>query len=158
MEDSETKLVAKEVLDYIRERNVMTLATHGSEGLWAAAVFYVNDGFTFYFLSAESTRHVINMKCSPQVSATIQLDYDNWKDIKGVQMEGQVVSLGKQEKISAITRYGIKFPVVGNAMKSPAEIKKAMTKVSWYKLVPDRLFFINNAKGLGHRDEVDLQQ
>lgn len=40
------------VLDYLREHHVMTVATHGSEGPWAAAVFYVNDGFTLFCLSA----------------------------------------------------------------------------------------------------------
>ncbi len=146
----------REVLDYIKNRNVMTLATQGSQGIWAAAVFYVNDGFNFYFLSAETTRHAQNMQDSPNVSATIQLDYDNWQDIKGVQMEGVVEPLEGLEKAAVIARYGVKFPVVASAMKTPAEIKKAMARVSWYKLVPDRLFFINNAKGLGHRDEIQL--
>lgn len=148
--------LAETVLAYIAERNVMTLATSGPEGVWAAAVFYVNNGFTFYFLSAASTRHSINMTASPRVAATIQLDYDNWRDIKGVQLEGEVVELAGAEKAAAIARYGVKFPVVGTALKAPAEISKALARVSWYKLVPERLFFIDNAKGLGHRDEISL--
>ena len=148
----------QEVLDYIKKRNVMTLATQGSQGLWAAAVFYVNDRFTFYFLSAESTRHAVNMRDASHVSATIQLDYDNWQDIKGVQMEGNVELLDGLEKASAITRYGVKFPVIASALKTPTEIKKAMARVSWYKLVPERLYLINNARGLGHRDEIKLDR
>lgn len=31
-------------LDYRSGHRVMTLATHGPEGLWVAAVFYANDG------------------------------------------------------------------------------------------------------------------
>lgn len=145
-----------EVLDYIKQRNVMTLATYGSQGLWAAAVFFVNDGFSFYFLSADTTRHARNIGESAKVSATIQLDYDNWQEIKGVQLEGRAVEIDGLEKASAITRYGLKFPVISNAVRKPAAIREAMKKVSWYKLMPERLYFINNEKGLGHRDEVKL--
>lgn len=35
----------KNMSTYLQTHNVMTLATTGPEDLWAAAVFYVNDGF-----------------------------------------------------------------------------------------------------------------
>ena len=48
-------------LDYLNSHHVLTLATHGPEGVWAAAVFYTNDGFRLYFLSAGHTRRARNM-------------------------------------------------------------------------------------------------
>ncbi len=62
-------------LAYLRDHNVMTLATIGAQGLWAAAVFYVNDGFTLYFLSAPTSRHSLNIESQSTVAATIQEDY-----------------------------------------------------------------------------------
>ena len=41
MTDDHSSLHEK-TLAYLREHNVMTLATSGPQGLWAAAVFYVN--------------------------------------------------------------------------------------------------------------------
>ena len=35
---------------------VMTLATGGDQGPWAAALFYVHEGFTLYFLSSPAIR------------------------------------------------------------------------------------------------------
>ncbi|MBA3902274.1 MAG: pyridoxamine 5'-phosphate oxidase [Rhodocyclaceae bacterium] len=144
-------------LDYLRGHHVMTLATHGSEGPWAAAVFYVNDGFTLFCLSAPSSRHCMNLAHSPRISATIQEDYADWPQIKGVQLEGIASEISGEEEARARRLYGEKYPVVGKLAQAPAAIVKAMAKVRWYKIVPDRFFFIDNSAGFGHRDEIDLR-
>ena len=82
----------------------MTLATHGPEGLWAAAVFYVSDGFELTFLSAGHTRHARNMAASPAVAATIQEDYSDWAAIKGIQLEGTTQQLAGNERATAMAR------------------------------------------------------
>lgn len=146
----------KKTLAYLADHNVMTLATSGPEGLWAAAVFYVNDGFTLYFLSAPTTRHSQNIAAQPKIAATIQEDYKDWPEIKGIQLEGKAQQIKGREQAAAIVRYGQKFPIVGNLTKAPAEIARAMSKIGWYKVVPERLYFIDNSLGLGHRDEVVL--
>ena len=143
-------------LAYLHDHNVMTLATTGPQGLWAAAVFYANDGFTLYFLSAPTSRHSLNIKTQPAVSATIQEDYKEWREIKGIQLEGEARRIEGAEQAAAIARYGLKFPIVGNLASAPAEIVKAMSRIAWYKVVPTRLYFIDNSLGLGHRDEVPL--
>jgi hypothetical protein len=28
--------------------------------------------------------------------------------------------------------------------------------VRWFRLLPERVFFIDNSNGFGHRDEIDL--
>ncbi len=148
----------EKTLTYLRSHNVMTLATSGPEGLWAAAVFYVNNDFTLYFLSAATTRHSLNIAAQPGVAATIQEDYKDWPDIKGVQLEGNAHRIDGTERAAAIARYGSKFPVVGNLAQSPAQIVKAMNKIAWYKVIPARLYFIDNSPGLGHRDEIILKR
>jgi len=134
----------------------MTLATTGPEGLWAAAVFYVNDGFTLYFLSASTTRHSQNIATQPGVAATIQEDYKAWPEIKGIQLEGKAYQIEGAEQVEVIARYGKKFSIVANLAKAPTQIVKAMSKISWYKVEPERLYFIDNSLGLGHRDELPL--
>lgn len=146
----------EKVLAYLRHHNVITLATTGPEGLWAAAVFYVNHGFTLYFLSAPTTRHSRNIAAQPVVAATIQEDYKDWPEIKGIQLEGKAYRLEGAERAAAIRRYGVKFPIVGNLARAPAQIIKAFSKIAWYKVVPERLYFVDNSLGFGHRDEVPL--
>ena len=80
-------------LAYVAGHHVMTLATHGPEGVWAAAVFYAHDSFRFVFLSAGHTRHAQNMAAAPDVAATIQSDYDDWTAIKGIQLELSLIHI-----------------------------------------------------------------
>jgi uncharacterized protein YhbP (UPF0306 family) len=148
----------EKTLAYLQNHNVMTLATTGPDGLWAAAVFYVNDGFTLYFLSAPTTRHSRNIAAQPTIAVTIQEDYKDWPEIKGIQLEGQVYQIEGAERATVIAHYGSKFPIVGNLAKAPAAIIKAMSKIAWYKVVPKRLYLIDNSLGLGHRDEVPLSK
>jgi uncharacterized protein YhbP (UPF0306 family) len=140
-------------LQYLENHQVLTLATVGQDGPWAAAVFYANDGFDFYFLSAGHTRHAQNIKENPRVAATIQEDYRDWPAIKGVQMEGVVNRLQGLPLKEAQALYVAKYPFVSNA---PAQVRLALARVNWYRLRPERLYFIDNSRGLGHRDEIEL--
>ncbi len=140
-------------LDYLASHQVMTLATHGSLGIWAAAVFYVNDDFNLFFLSAGHTRHAQNMTAVPQVAATIQEDYRDWQDIQGIQLEGQVSLLDNVSRETAVARYKQKYPFLANADE---KMQAALSRVNWYLLQPERLYFIDNGLGLGHRDEIAL--
>ncbi len=140
-------------LAYLATHQVMTLATTGPQGVWAAAVFYVNDGFDLMFLSAGHTRHAQNITAVPHVAATIQEDYRDWQQIQGIQLEGKVALLTDVSRETAITRYQHKYPFLAQA---EATMQAALAKVNWYVLRPDRLYFIDNSLGLGHRDEVAL--
>lgn len=145
-----------EVQRYLRNHNVATLATGSGKDIWASAVFYVNDGYTLYFLSSPESRHCLNLAQNPYVALTIQEDYSDWTDIKGVQMEGTVSEISGKEEEKARKLYGEKFPVVGMLSRAPAAIVKALAKVRWYRINPRHLYFIDNSVGLGHRDEIDL--
>ena len=144
------------VQHYLRDHNVATLATSSNGDLWAAAMFYVSDGHTLYFLSSPTSRHCLNLVQSPRVAVTIQEDYTDWLEIKGVQIEGVASEISGAEEEKARRLYGQKFPAVGMLAQAPAAIVKALAKVRWYKIVPQRLFFIDNSIGLGHRDEIKL--
>jgi uncharacterized protein YhbP (UPF0306 family) len=122
--------------------------------LWAAAVFYASEGFALYFLSAAGTRHGLNIGTRSEVSATVQEDYREWADIKGVQLEGRAIRLEGAEKAAAIECYERKFPFVRGWRSGPLELAKALNRVSWYRVVPGRLYFIDNSLGLGHRDQI----
>ncbi len=143
-----------QVLAYLKNHHVVTLATHGPQGLWAAAVFYASDGLNLYFLSSPGSRHSMNIAANARIAATIQEDYKAWPDIKGIQLEGEAVRLEGAARATALACYGAKFPLIGNLAQAPLEIAKAMSKVAWYKLVPEAMHFIDNAQGFGHRESL----
>jgi len=146
--------LAHEVADYLRRHHVLTLATCGPDGPWAAAVFYVHDGNALTFLSAPTTRHCRNLAHDARCAATIHDDTGEWSQIKGVQLEGRVRELDGDEARLARQRYGEKFPLI--AGPAPAPIVQALAKVRWYRLDAQRVYFIDNSRGFGHREAVEL--
>jgi hypothetical protein len=143
----------EQALNYLQNHHVMTLATTGPYGLWAAALFYASKDFTLIFLSAAHTRHAQNIAATPRVAATIQENYENWEEIKGIQLEGITQQLQDKDRQAAIQLYTTRFPFT---LQAGSSMKTALTKVNWYQLIPDRLYFIDNSQGLGHRTEIRL--
>ena len=157
--NGEEKQLKKTILEYMKDHNTVALATEKDGMPHAATVFYVNIGFDLYFLSSPSSRHGENFSCSPRVSATVNEDYSNWLTIKGIQLEGLVENIGGILKNGRIARaYVKKFPDVADFLLSPQRLGQAIVqkvaKVKFYKLMPSRIYFINNELGFGHRDEL----
>ena len=132
----------------------MTLATQGPEGPWAAAVFYANDGSDIYFLSASSTRHARNLASDPRVAATVQEDYSDWKQIRGVQMEGQASWLSIPDSVKAATQFAAKF-AFADPRRAEITIAAALARITWYKLRPSAMYFVDNSRGFGWRERFD---
>ena len=149
-------ILPQPVADYLAGHHVMTLATQGAEGPWAAAVFYAGDGCSLIFLSSPTSRHCLNLAQDARCAATIQEDYIDWAQIKGIQLAGRVSELQGDEAVRAQQLYGEKFPIVGQPENVPPAIAAALAKVRWFRLVPEHFHFIDNSKGFGHRDEIAL--
>jgi uncharacterized protein YhbP (UPF0306 family) len=142
-----------DALEYLANHRVMTLSVTSGGNVWAAAVFYVNLDFFLYFLSAGHTRHARYIADNPWAAAAIQEDYRDWREIKGIQLEGPVNLLSGAQRIEAIAHYRAKYPFIVTAVGAVAA---ALEKVNWYRLAPTRLYYIDNGKGFGHREEVPL--
>jgi uncharacterized protein YhbP (UPF0306 family) len=143
-------------LAFLEAHSVLSLATSGPEGPWAAAVFYASRGFRLYFLSAPTARHSRNLAAGSRAAGTVQEDTADWREVKGIQLEGAVRELDGEEAAAARRLYGEKFPVVGRPETASAVIAEALQRVRWYELAPDRLYLVDNSAGFGNRDEVRL--
>lgn len=150
MEDA----LGETVLAYLAAHNVMTLATAGAAGPWAAAVFYVNDGLRLYFLSSPRSRHCQDLAAGPRAAAAIHEDYRDWPAIRGVQLEGRVAPVADAELERVRALYAAKFPVVANIGEAPPAVAAAFANVRWYALTPEALHFIDNSAGFGQRKRL----
>ncbi len=140
-------------LEYLQDHNVLCLATSQAHQPWIAPVFYALHKGALVFLSAPHTRHSLAMASNARVAGSVQEDYKNWEDIKGIQLEGVVRAVDKRDTTGLIESYARKFPVTG--IDAPPAISSALDKVSWFSLQPELLYFIDNSRGLGHREEID---
>src|SRR5690242_13170575 len=101
----------QQILAYLKTHHTMTLATSAADTPWAATVFYANDDLRLYFFSSPESRHCQNLAINPRVAVTVQEDYDDWRAIKGIQLEGKVAAVeGVVEKARVLAVYTRKYP------------------------------------------------
>ncbi|MCH8054634.1 MAG: pyridoxamine 5'-phosphate oxidase family protein [Deltaproteobacteria bacterium] len=151
----------QQILSYMEGHNTMTLGTCHEEIPWAATVFYASDGLHLYFFSAPDSRHCQNLAANSRVAVTIQEDYQDWRKIKGIQLEGKVVLVDSLiEKGKAMTVYARKYPDIIKLFTDPTSgiFYKAFLKVKFYCVVPERVFYIDNEQGFGKRQELVVHE
>lgn len=144
-------------LAFLRAHHVLTLATAGEDGPWAAAVFYASRGFDLWFLSSPRSRHARHLAARPRAAGTVQDDTGDWRAVRGLQLEGPVRLLEGAEEEEARALYAERFPLVAPGGGAPPEIAAALARVRWFRLSPERLYLVDNAAGFGDREEIPLR-
>lgn len=141
----------------LAEHHVASLATVGADGPWASSVFYAwDENFALYFLSAPDSRHGRNVGAGATVAASINADYADWPEIRGLQLDGQCELLAPEAEAPVRALYAQRFPIAGMAGKAPAAIVRALAKVRWYALRPRAITLIDNRLGFGQRETLTL--
>jgi hypothetical protein len=140
-----------EVLAFLAERRILTLATIGPHGQpQAADVYYAEtDELALYFISLPGSRHAANLARDSRVAATVHADSSRWRDIRGVQLEGTCAPVAGAGRAAAYARYTAKFPFV----LADAALARALQKVDVYCITPHWLRWVDNSLGLGHNQE-----
>jgi uncharacterized protein len=169
----EAEGLRKRVEDYLRSHHTMTLATVGSAGdadspandedipataliPHAASVFYaVDDRMRLIFLSKTSSRHSEHIGRQARVALTVSEDYDDWAEIKGLQMWGEARRLTGTAKVAAMGAYVARFPFVPDLLKRPATAGFAR-RVAIYRVQPDCVAFTDNSTGVFGREVLRL--
>jgi uncharacterized protein len=144
----------RRVQEYLGAHHVMTLATVGSDGPGAAAVFYAHRDGTLYFLSSASSRHAHHIDRDARVALTIQDDCAEWSQVRGLQIEGAARRLEAAAAAAARAVYAAKFPFIGALAHAPAALQDAFSRIAWYAVRCERAWLIDNSRGFGHRDEL----
>ena len=138
----------------------MTLATEGSEGPWAAPVYYVHYRSALYFFSSPASRHVRQAGGSQKCAAAVYEDSTTWEDIRGVQMTGKVEEVGLgREMARVLACYLEKFPFVRNFFSgAEPNLHNLFDKfrVRLYRFYPSAAFYSDNRVRFGFREQVEL--
>ena len=145
--------------DFCAAISTLTLATCNEDSPWAATVFFAADSkFNLYFVSDHRTQHGRDMAANNKVAATINPDCDNWHDVAGLQIRGQVSIVEGVERAKALALYFKKFPQIDALFASPEgeheeTIAKRLKAANFYKIAPAMIRVIDNEQGFGYRKE-----
>lgn len=148
-----------EILAFLDAHTVMSLATAGAEGGHASSLMYARDGFALYWVSDPDCRHSRELEANPQVAATIAPDYDDFQKIRGLQIHGPACRLrGPAARANAIAKLAMRYSFLKQFLSGPAELVRQMRDAVAYRLEPQRITLIDNSKGFGHRDVLELDR
>jgi hypothetical protein len=137
---------------FLAEHNTLTLATTDADGsLHACALFFAaGPDFTLYFLSDPKTLHARHMKDGDQVAATIEANNQDWRTIRGLQLQGFTEPcIEPDEEKVARDVYGARFPFISTVETLAGPLSSAR----YYKIVPGWIRLIDNSRGFGHKEE-----
>ena len=160
----DTAELRQSILAYLETHNVMTIASCNQNVSWAAAVFYASDEFDLYFFSNPKSRHGVNMTANAVVSAAIHEDYRDWRAIRGIQLEGRAERLRSLKLQARFWEVYLKkfpfvkqfFPVGGQAGGLRDMLQAKLSGIRLYRIVPQTVYYIDNSRGFGYRERLDL--
>lgn len=142
MVDKATSETPPHVLEYLRSQNTLTLATATPSGLpHAATMVYVAEGITLYFCTRPDGMTARNIGQNPTVAFTIDEYSPDWSKTKGIQGSGECQVLLNAASIKrAVELFRQRFSFLPDA---------STANVSFYRIVPAELQYIDNAAGGG---------
>ncbi len=142
------------IRQFIGSHTTLSLATTSPDGRpHAVSLFYAaEEHLSLIFVSETTVLHSRNVASQPRVSATIAADHQEWRDIEGIQLEGECTLLRDVEKQAAWAVYTAKFPFV----LEDEPLTKRLQASGFYRIRPDWIRLIDNSRGFGFKEELVL--
>jgi uncharacterized protein YhbP (UPF0306 family) len=140
------------IATFLQNHSTLSLATVNPDGQpLAASLFFVSDAaLNVYWVSGAHSRHSRSLEHTPRAALTVHNATWSWKDIAGVQLEGQVAVVPPGAAWQDVwARYLLKFPFVGDFQ---AEVSRS----NFYHFTPAWARLIDNGLGFGHKEEVSF--
>ena len=139
------------VVDYLDQQKTLTLATAASGGHpHAATLVYVNEGPLIYIWLRQSAATADQIDSNPEVAFAIDEYSQDWRQTKGVQGTGRCDPLTDGDELaSAAKLFGTKFPDLRPG---------ATSAVTFFRITPTELQFIDNTRGEGEPDPDEYRR
>ncbi len=143
------------ILAELRAHSVLTLATIGETGPHAVSLMYAHDAFDIYWLSDPKTLHSQHLASSPSAAVTIAAQYEDFRKIRGLQMQGKGCRLTDENDAAAgFDLLALRYPFLQQF--SVGKLAQNLDAAAIYRFQPTRLTLIDNARGFGFKQILEL--
>ncbi len=147
----------RQVVAFLSAHHVMSLATLGPDGPHAANLFYALDGLALVWVSDPVTRHSLHVEADPRVAATIAPDYTDFAAIRGVQIAGTAQRIAADAvRARYLALMEARYPFLRQVAAGPPKLREAYARTGVYRLQPRRMTLIDNSKGFGHKETLEV--
>ncbi len=132
--------IPDDVAEFLGERKTLTLATASRDGTpHATTLVYVNDGGIIYVWTHTNTATAGLVEQNPVVGFAVDEYSDDWRETRGVQGSGDAQPVTDGEELAKVgDLLGRKYPELRPG---------ASGAVSFYRITPRELLFIDNTAG-----------
>lgn len=139
------------VVDYLDQQETLTLATIGPGGApHAATLVYVNEGTDLFVWMRQSAASTGYVRENPEVAFAIDAYAEDWRKTKGIQGTGRCEPITDGEELArAADLFGQKFPDLRPG---------ATSAVTFFRITPTELQFIDNTRGEGQPDPDEYRR
>ena len=151
--------LGQRIAAFLDAHHVMSLATVGPGGPHACNLFYARDGFALVWVSESASEHSLNVTAAPMAAATVAPDYSDFAAVRGLQITGFARHVARsEERRRCLDLLEARYPFLGQLAAAPPKLREAYARTAVYRLQPTRIVLIDNSKGFGHKEMLDLPQ
>jgi len=144
----------KRIEEFLAAHHVMSLATFGHNGPHAASLFYAYDSFELIWISDPASRHSRDVDTEPRVAATVAPDYADFAQIRGLQIWGTARRIEQVERARYLRLLEARYAFL--KFSGLKKMHDAYAKSAIYCLDPNRIVLIDNTRGFGHKEILEL--
>ncbi len=157
-----TDALRQAVRELLESTPAMSLSTCRDGRPWAATLFFASDPeLRLYFVSDRRTRHAEDIAAGSPVAATVTPQCRHWHDVRGLQIEGRAQVLTGVARLAGLKCFLGRFPDVRALFERPEgdderTIAERLKSANLYCLTASRIRLIDNSRGFGFREELQL--
>lgn len=149
--------LSRQIGSFLEAHHVMSLATFGTTGPHATSLFYACDGLALVWVSELDTQHSRNIETDPRVAVTVAPDYPDFAAIRGVQIAGIARRIVEaNERMLHLAQLESHYPFLVQLTAGSLQLQQAYARASVYRLEPARIILIDNTKGFGHKETLEI--
>ncbi|MCC6887418.1 MAG: pyridoxamine 5'-phosphate oxidase family protein [Hyphomicrobiales bacterium] len=147
----------RRIAAFLDTHHVLSLATRGPDGPHAANLFYARDGFRLFWVSDSASRHSQHLAAEARVAATIAPDYQDFAEIRGLQLLGTAHCLDNPGEVEAAQgRLAQRYRFLRDVAALPEAVRNAFASARVYRLDPREIVLIDNTRGFGAKETLTL--
>jgi uncharacterized protein YhbP (UPF0306 family) len=149
--------LGRQIGSFLEAHHVMSLATFGSRGPHATNLLYACDGLALVWVSETDTQHSQEIEVNPRVAATVAPDYSDFAAIRGVQIAGAARRIAAaDERMRHLAQLETRYSFLRQLVAGPLKLRQAYGRTAVYRLDPARIVLIDNTKGFGHKETLEI--
>jgi hypothetical protein len=109
------------------------------------------------WVSEPDTLHSQEIKVDPRVAATVAPDYSDFAVIRGVQITGVARRIMvADERTRHVALLEARYPFLSLLATGPLKLREAFARTAVYRLQPACVVLIDNTKGFGHKETLEM--